>query len=61
MPFLARVILDLFEQPKNSSRDEPSVVFIGEKILEEGILMLLLGVFRDCVLPVTAEHRIGLA
>ena len=60
MPLLARVGLDLLEEPEDRAGDEACVILIGEQVLEEGILVLLLAVLRDGVLPVTPEHRVGL-
>jgi hypothetical protein len=62
MALLAGEVADLLEQTEDGPGDEARVVLVREKILEEGVLvLLLLDVLRDGVLPVAAEHGVGLA
>lgn len=59
---LAGEVFDLLEEAEDGPGDESGVVFIGEQVLEEGVLvLLLLDVLGDRVLPVAAEHRVRLA
>ena len=61
MALLAGKVADLFEEAEDGPGDEAGVVLVGKQILEEGVLVLLLDVLRDGVLPVAAEHGVGLA
>lgn len=62
MALLAGEVADFFKETEDSPGDEAGVVLVGEQILEEGVLvLLLLDVLRDGVLPVAAEHGVGLA
>lgn len=62
MALFAGKTADLLKQAEDGSGDESGVVLIGEQILEEGVLVLLLfDVLGDGVLPIAAEHRVCLA
>lgn len=62
MALLACEVADLFEETEDGPGDEAGVVLVGEQILEEGVLVLLLfDVLRDGVLPVATKHGVGLA
>lgn len=61
MALLAGKVADLFEEAEDGPGDEPGVVLVREQILEKGVLvLLLLDVLRDGVLPIAAEHGVGL-
>lgn len=62
LSLLALELFDFLKKLIDRPGDEARVVLIGDEIFEKSVLVLLrFDMFGDGVLPVAAEHGVGLA